>query len=377
MTIKSIRFAFCIAMTMCLGTVLIAQDRRVLSAAGDKYVISANAGGVNFTEGAVTVIRKEGRSGVLLKGDQIEIGDRVSTGAEGKVEILLNPGSYVRLGSNSAFEFKTTSLDDLKLLVDSGSAMFEVFATNEFKVTVFTPKGQVTLVDTGIYRVDVSSSGIAKVSVWDGFAELSDGSSRVKKGRAVTVGNGAPSIAKFDRDEMDSLAIWSKERGKMLSKATASLKNRVVRDSLINAYNGGRWGMFDAFGLWIYSSQFGGHCFLPFGRGWYSPYGYWFGNNIWWYDLPTVIYYPPTPTPSIFGTKNRSREDEIGGGGGGGNSLPPFVRVQEGIKTNNPVREPAEINNNNNIDRSPVFFPSTPSVVVAAPSPTGTKTRDN
>lgn len=375
MNIKSIRFAFCIAITMCLGTVLIAQDRRVLSAAGDKYVISANAGGVNFTEGTVTVTRKEGRSGVLLKGDQIEIGDRVSTGADGKVEILMNPGSYVRLGSNSAFEFKTTSLDDLKLRVDSGSAMFEVFATNEFKVTVILPKGKVTLVDTGIYRVDVSSNGTATVSVWDGLAELSNGSSTLKKGRAATIGSGAPSIEKFDRDDKDALAVWSKERGKLLSKATASLKNQAVRDSLINSYNGGLWSMYDAFGLWIYNAQFGGHCFLPFGRGWYSPYGYWYGNNIWWYDLPTVIYYPPTPTPSIFGTKNRSREDEIGGGGGA-SSLPPFVRIQEGVKTNNPIREPAE-NNNNNTDRSPVFFPSTPSVVVTAPSPTGTKTRDN
>lgn len=374
MTIKSIRFAFCIAMVMCFGTFLIAQDRRVLSAAGDKYVISANAGGVNFTEGTVTIARKEGRSGVLLKGDQIEVGDRVSTGADGKAEILLNPGSYVRLGSNSTFEFKTTSLDDLKLRVDAGSAMFEVFATNEFKVTVITPKGRVMLVDTGIYRVDVSSNGTAKVSVWDGLAELSDGRSTLRKGRATVIGSGVPSIEKFDRDDKDALAIWSRERGKLLSKATAALKNQAVRETLINAYNGGRWGMFDAFGLWIYSSQFGGHCFLPFGRGWYSPYGFWYGNNIWWYNLPTVIYYPPTSTPSIYGTKNRSREDEIGGGGGG-NSLPPFVRIQEGVKTNNPIREPAD--NNPNTDRSPVFFPSTPSVVVAAPSPTGTKTRDN
>ena len=60
--------------------------------ASDKYLISAKAGGVNFTEGAVNVIRADGKSGLLMKGDQIEIGDRVSTGSDGRVEVLLNPG---------------------------------------------------------------------------------------------------------------------------------------------------------------------------------------------------------------------------------------------------------------------------------------------
>ncbi|MBP7375651.1 MAG: FecR domain-containing protein [Pyrinomonadaceae bacterium] len=370
---RSIRFVFCIAMAFCMSSAAFAQERRVVSAAGDKYVISANAGGVNFVEGSVTVARKEGRSGLLLKGDQIEIGDRVSTGADGKAEILLNPGSYVRLGTNTTFAFNTTLLDDLRLRVDSGSAMFEVFATNEFKVTVILPKGSVTLIDTGIYRVDVSPNGTSKVAVWDGRAEIPNSTSALKKGRAATIGLGSPAVAKFDRDEKDALAVWSKQRGKMLTKATASLKNQSVRDSLINSYNSGRWGIFDAFGVWVYNAQFGGHCFLPFGRGWYSPYGYWFGNNIWWYDLPTVIYYPVTPAPSIYGTKNRTRENETGGGSGGGEFVPPFVRAQEGIKMNDPVRVPSD----NNTDRSPVFFPSSPQVVVAAPSPTGTKTRDN
>lgn len=377
---KSIRFAFCIAMALCLGSVLFAQNRRVVSAAGDKYVISATAGGINFIEGTATVTRKEGRSGVLLKGDQVEVGDRVSTGADGKIEILLNPGSYVRLGANSAFEFKTTSLDDLKLSLMSGSAMFEVFATNEFKVAVTLPKGTVTLVDTGIYRVDVQSNGTAKVSVWDGGAELGGATSTLKKGRIATIAGGSPLIEKFDRDDKDALAVWSQERGKTLSKASASLKNQVVRASLINSYNNGAWGIYDAFGLWIYNTQIGTSCFLPFGRGWYSPYGYWYGSNIWWFDLPHVIYYPPVPTtggPNIYGPKTRSREDGIGGGGGGGSAAPPFVRAQEGVKTNTPIREPADINNNTNTtDRSPVFFPSSPVVVVAAPS-TGAKTRDN
>src|SRR5690242_6239037 len=90
-----------------------AQSGAVAAAAGDKYVISAKAGGVNFVSGDVGLVRQSGSSGRLLKGDRMEIGDRVSTGTEGKAEVLLNPGSYLRLGPLSAAEFISTDLDDL------------------------------------------------------------------------------------------------------------------------------------------------------------------------------------------------------------------------------------------------------------------------
>lgn len=98
-----------IATCLCLGLFCIgltAQNDTLTAAAGGKYVISAKAGGVNLVQGAVTVARTNGRTGVLVKGDDLNIGDRVSTGSDGKAEILLNPGSFLRVGGNSAFEFK-------------------------------------------------------------------------------------------------------------------------------------------------------------------------------------------------------------------------------------------------------------------------------
>jgi hypothetical protein len=96
---------------------------QMVSAATSSYVISAKAGGVNFVEGKVSVARKDGKSGLLLKSDTVEIGDKVTTGADGKAEILLNPGSFVRLGANTEFEFQTTELDNLKLKLSAGSAI--------------------------------------------------------------------------------------------------------------------------------------------------------------------------------------------------------------------------------------------------------------
>ena len=60
--------------------------------------------------------------------------------------------------------------------------------------------------------------------------------------------------------------------------------------------------MYNSFGLWVYDPQFGRHCFLPFGYGWSSPYGYGFGTDIWWYRLPQAVYYPPVYRTPVAGT---------------------------------------------------------------------------
>ncbi|HQY68252.1 MAG TPA: FecR family protein [Pyrinomonadaceae bacterium] len=315
---------FCVGiLTVMSLTVGFSQTDRELAtaAAGDKYVISAKAGGVNFVEGAVGIVRKAGRSGLLLKRDEILVGDRVSTGSDGKAEILLNPGSYMRIGPNSSFEFTTVSLDDLRIRLDSGSAIFEVFAADEFRVTVNTPKTKVNLMQTGVYRIDVNVDGGAKVAVWEGQAQLGDSTAGIiKKGRQATVTKGVARIAKFDRGERDPFEQWSRNRAKELAKNVAKLRNRGMRNALMASHMNGGWGLYNSFGLWVYDSMFGSSCFLPFGYGWGSPYGWGFGNSIWYYHIPiwtppVIVNNTPTVTPIVTA----------------GNRLPtpPFVRLQQ------------------------------------------------
>lgn len=271
-----------------------AQDGSIAAAAGDKYLISAKAGGVNFVEGAVGIVRTAGKSGYLLKGDSLDIGDRVSTGADGKAEILLNPGSYLRIGANTAFEFKSTSLDNLEIRLDAGSAILEVFATEDFVVSVNTPKSEFTLIDSGIYRVDVGKGGLGKIAVWKGKARIGDDESAiVKSGREGSMVGSQIAVSKFDRDDKDDLEMWSKTRAKELAKVTGSLERNTVRTALMRSFLGRQWNMYSSFGVWVYDPFRRSNCFLPFGYGWGSPYGYGFGNDIGYYGLPRVVYYPP------------------------------------------------------------------------------------
>lgn len=326
-----------LTIALLLSAFALAQDSRVLSAAGDVYVISAKAGGVNFVEGKVSVARKQGRSGLLLKGDKIEISDKVSTGADGKTEILLNPGSYLRLSENSTFEFVTTELENLQLKLKSGSAIFEVFADDEFRVAVNTPKNNYHLIKTGVYRIDIAADGTEKLEVWKGRAQIGkDEANVIKGGKTATINNGKQTVAKFDRDEKDAFELWSKTRAKDLAKINAKLERRMMQSSLINSYNARGWNMYDSFGVWVYNSSFGANCFLPFGYGWRSPYGYGFGYNFFDYRLPWYIY-NQQQNPAIVTTPGTNNNP--------GNQTdakttrltfpPPFARIR-GIETQNP-----------------------------------------
>lgn len=270
--------------------VSLASAQREQTAAADMYLISAKAGGVNFVQGSVTVSRADGTGGLLLRGDKLNTAERVETGSGSRAEILLNPGSFLRLGDNSAFEFKNTSLDDLRISLESGSAIFEVYATNEFKISVFTPQSRVTIIDSGVYRVDLKRDGTGVLSVVEGQAVVGEENvAIVREGYTGTLSNGLSSIAKFDRDRRDDLAEWSRSRSKDLTKMASKLKNGNVTNSLISSFNRGIWGNGRTFGLWVYD-PFLGACFLPFYSGWRNPYGY--GYNSYIYYTPAYINPP-------------------------------------------------------------------------------------
>ena len=350
------------------------NNRRAVSAASSIYVISAKAGGVNYTEGKVAVSRKDGKGGYLLKGDNLEVGDKVSTSADGKAEILLNPGSFVRLGENTDFEFVTTSLEDLKLKITRGSAMFEVIADNDFSVAVAAPKADFVLIKSGIYRVDVAADGSAVIEVWKGIAQIGDDESNIlKKGQTASVNGSSVTVEKFDRDEKDGLEIWSKNRSKELAKMNSALERRSLRNSLISSAHS--WSIYNSFGVWVFNSYLGSYCFLPFGYGWRSPYGYWFNHDIWTVRVPTIIIYSPPPagpTPSRskspvtpIPSGNGAAQTSAPAGGGRETPVirPPFTRIQRDVGAGFPSAPIPPI------DMGPSRMPSIPMPApVSAPS---------
>ena len=397
--IKSLTRVFLAILTGVLFSAAVPAQDSWMGDVRDQYVISAKAGVVNFVEGTVTVAGIDGTSRHLLKRDQLEAGERVTTGSDGKAEILLNPGSYARLGSGSSFEFKTTSLDDLEINLGSGSAIFEVFASKDFKVTINAPKAKMFLIQSGIYRVDVLPDGGGRISVTKGRAQLDDAARAiVKSGGQATLNDRVSQLAKFDSDDKDQLDTWSKARARELARISRRVDEARMRNSLLNSFRLGRWDMFSSFGLWAYDASYGSYSFMPFGWGWNSPYGYGFGPCIYTYNLPPKVYWPPPYVPgngngsgsgsgSHTNTPIANNPREAGGIRPPLSVLPPFAQIQSDPKSGGSITNGGrpiidtpyrDINTGNNGGQtySPPPPPS-PAVFIPSPSRSDTKPKDN
>ena len=289
---KTFISAALICLTFSLG--LFAQTAP--TSISDMYLISSKAGKVNLVEGAVLVERSTGKNTGLNKSDELKVGEKVSTGSNGKAEILLNPGSYLRLGENSEFEFATTELDDLQLKLNRGSAIFEVLTNSEqgFIVGIQTPQTKTFILESGVYRIDILADNSTKVSVWKGKAQIGEKDAQfIKGGKSATVKNSLVAIAKFDRDNKDALDTWSKLRAKDLMAINNKLRDANLRNSLINSFNNQGWNTYESYGVWVFNRFSGTWCFLPFGRRWNSPYGWGYGYDIWDCRMPMMIMYTP------------------------------------------------------------------------------------
>ncbi|HEY6233136.1 MAG TPA: hypothetical protein VIW64_17865, partial [Pyrinomonadaceae bacterium] len=82
-------------------TLLVAASLLVIPLTGnaqnrEKFVISARAGGVNAVTGRASMRHGNTEWQQLTIKEDLEAGDVVKTGLDGRVEMLLNPGSYLR-----------------------------------------------------------------------------------------------------------------------------------------------------------------------------------------------------------------------------------------------------------------------------------------
>jgi len=346
-----------VLLAVCLAANSIAQRSATSAAAGDLYLISAKAGGVNFLEGNVSIARNDGRSSVLLKRDSIEAGETVETGADGRAEILLNPGSFVRLASNSRFAMITTSLDDLRLKLFRGSAIFEVYATKDFDVLVETPTAAFRLIESGVYRIDLLSDGATLIEVHRGRARVENSSPTILKAKqSAKINMNSVSVGKFERGNADEFETWSQMRGKQAVKANARLRQKTLTNSLLATR--GDWNFSGAYGVWAFHPNFG-YCFVPFGSSWYSPYGYWYRRDYWTLPLP-----PPPPiivNPNPGGPRNEEPRPPRG---------PTFQRFPQSTGPSRRQDEPTI-----NSPRIP-DVPATPPII-ASPGSSQKKNRDD
>jgi hypothetical protein len=336
---------FAAALVISFSLTSYAQNR-------EKFVISARAGGVNAVTGGASM-RPHGNSEwqqLTIKQD-LEKGDIVRTGLDGRVEMLLNPGSYMRIGENSEFELADNSLENLEVRLIRGTAIVEVTGADdqELFIGITTPHTRLSIVRRGLYRLNVVPGDNTELIVRKGRVMLEDSHTKVKGGNKVVFTGGSFSVAKLqktDKKSSDTLEGWSKDRAQTLAKANSKLTQREVSGYLasFNSRFGSLFTFGSRFGLWMYNPNMRCFTFLPFGYGWDSPYGPSYSSFFYagpYFGGRHAGYGPVYGNGSGSGSTGSG---SIGGSGSSGGSTynPPSQPVQSHGKpeiNNGPLRE--------------------------------------
>ena len=113
--------------------------------------VLAKAGLITLVEGApsVTSSRQQNFGFKLLSA-----GDQIETQENDRMEIALNPGSYLRIGSGSRVEVIATALNGMHFRISQGNVIVDgsAFDPTHHVLHLSTPAGTLQLVKPGLYR---------------------------------------------------------------------------------------------------------------------------------------------------------------------------------------------------------------------------------
>lgn len=232
-------------------------------------------GSINYVEGQVSI-------GTQTMNDQsvgsvkLEPGQSVAT-AQGKAEILLTPGAFLRLGDNTSVTLISSGLTNTEVQVQRGRAMVEIAEIHDENNLRVDLNGATTRVlKTGLYDFDADRN---QVRVFDGKVTVQQdgGQAEVKDGRDVDL-NAAASLksGKFDKKSYeDDLYNWSSLRSKYLAEANTDAAQTYVVDG--NSWLGAGW---------YWDPWYDAYTFIPADGFFYSPFGWGFYSPWWAYRSP-------------------------------------------------------------------------------------------
>ena len=244
---------------------------------------SAMPGTLNYVEGQAS-IGNQTLDSKAVGSAELQAGQSLDT-QNGKAEILLTPGVYLRLGSNSSVKMVSPNLTNTELALNQGEAMLEVdeiHSQNDIRIT--QPRATTRVLKTGLYNFDAANN---TVRAFDGKASVqtNDHEVTVKGGHKLALNTeGKLKAHGFDKKQIaqsDDLYRWSSLRSEYLSQENIE----TARTYFVDGGYGPGW-----FGPgWYWNPWFGGFTFLPADGFFYSPFG-------WGFYSPLVIYNVPVPT---------------------------------------------------------------------------------
>jgi hypothetical protein len=254
-------------------------------------VISAKVGLVQVAEGDVRaggtpIETTSAKFYQLAKDALLETGD-------GRAEVLVTPGSFLRIGEQSAMRVLSASLEDAVLEIVRGTALLEYGEFTDINsITIKSGGWTMTFSKSGLYELDLTAgefrvrSGEATVTPAGGAPIL------VKEGRMLALNPGNSTVARFDKESSSALLRWSARRGALISNANIIAANRASSLSR---------------GSWVFDPFLGSFTYFPLNRFYRSPwgFGFWHPGSIgsaWVLPVGLVAGRPGVYDPGVRGS---------------------------------------------------------------------------
>ncbi len=189
-----------------------------------QYTISAMAGYIHHVEGEVWLNDRA----IAPKPEDFEHvmeGRRLRTGL-GRAELMLVPGSFLRLGAESEIEMISAGLASAVVRLHRGALIVDLRTLFEDdSIAILIEDHEVRFRKTGSYRLDAGAAPALRVFAGRARVEGAGEGFNVKAGQRCDLASGAAQkAAKADADELEE---WSGERGELL--AVMSEKARKER----------------------------------------------------------------------------------------------------------------------------------------------------
>ena len=237
-------------------------------------------GTLNYVEGQAQIGSQDLNSKSVGSAD-LQAGQTIAT-ENGRAEILLTPGVFLRLDSNSAAEMVSPSLTNTEVQLTKGRALLEVAEIHKQNDIKIAEDGATTQVlKNGLYEFD-SNSG--EVEVFDGKAKVisNDKTADVKGGREfnISASNASAKAQKFDKNKAkDDFYNWSALRSQYESEANVDVARFVP-----SGFAGPGW---------FWDPWYSAYTFVPGSGIFYSPFGWGFYSPGWIGYAPAYYYGVP------------------------------------------------------------------------------------
>ncbi len=257
-------------------------------------MISAKSGLIHYVEGRVlldgqAVEQKFGNFPQMKENSQLRT-------EEGRAEVLLTPGVFLRAGENSAFRLVSSQLADTRLEGLGGSLLLECAELlKDNAITLLYKDASISLRKQGLYRLDTEPP---QLRVYDGEALVEQGGQSLvlKKGKLLAF-NGLFVAERFDPNAGDALYRWAKRRAEYVAMANVSAA-KSLRDS------GSRWQISG----WRWNPYFGVFTYVP----WRGAYNSFWGYRFWSPREVYVVYAPPMQVSGGGWDASRSYNPNLG-----------------------------------------------------------------